>query len=90
MRPAVLLLATFFLLVTSATAQSTKSAAPANKDDCSVAGMVVKLAGSEPLKSASVQLQSVDDRGRSPSTVHTDSGGHFEFKGIQAGAIFCV
>jgi len=85
MRPAVLRLATFFLLVTPATAQSTKTAAAANKDDCSVAGMVVKLAGSEPLKSASVQLQNVDDRGRSPSTVHTDSGGHFELKGIQAG-----
>ena len=85
MRPAVLLLATFFLLVTAATAQSTKTAAAANKDDCSVAGMVVKLAGSEPLKSATVQLQNVDDRGRSPSTVHTDSGGHFELKGIQAG-----
>jgi hypothetical protein len=85
MRPAVLPLATFFLLVTSAAAQSTKTADAANKDDCSVAGMVVKLAGSEPLKSASVQLQNVDDRGRSPSTVHTDSGGHFEFKGIQAG-----
>ena len=85
MRPAVLLLATFFLLVTSATAQSTKTADAANKDDCSISGMVVKLAGSEPLKSASVQLQSTDDRGSSPTTVHTDSGGHFELRGIQAG-----
>lgn len=51
---------------------------------CSVAGMVVKLAGSEPLKSATVRLESVEDHTRTFSS-STDAGGRFEIKGIEAG-----
>jgi hypothetical protein len=80
----------FLLLVTAllacATAgQSPKAAMSANKDECSIAGMVVKLAGSEPLKSASVQLQSTDDKSRKSTTVTTDGSGQFQLKGIQPG-----
>ena len=54
------------------------------KDECSVAGMVVKLAGSEPLRKATVQLNSADDRTRSIST-STDAGGRFQLKGVDPG-----
>ena len=54
------------------------------QNECIVAGMVVKLAGSEPLKSANVQLLNVDDHSRGASTV-TDVGGRFELKGIDPG-----
>jgi protocatechuate 3,4-dioxygenase beta subunit len=57
---------------------------PKKKEDCSIAGMVVKLAGSEPLKRATIQLESTDDRTHSISTV-TDAGGRFQLKGIAAG-----
>jgi len=46
--------------------------------------MVVKLAGSEPLKTATVQLQSLQDLARTISVV-TDVGGRFELKGIDPG-----
>jgi hypothetical protein len=46
--------------------------------------MVVKLVGSEPLKSASVQLLNMDDHSRGAST-GTDAGGRFELKGIDPG-----
>jgi Carboxypeptidase regulatory-like domain len=54
------------------------------QNECSVAGIVVKLAGSEPLKSANVQLLNMDDHSRGASTV-TDVGGRFELKGIDPG-----
>lgn len=54
------------------------------KDDCSIAGIVVKLAGSEPLSKASVRLQSMEDRTRAISTV-TNAVGRFELKGIDPG-----
>ncbi len=68
----------------SATAQAPKATPTAKKDQCSIAGMVVKLAGSEPLRKARVRLQSVDDRTHSIG-VTTDSGGHFELKGLDPG-----
>lgn len=46
--------------------------------------MVVKLAGSEPLRNARIQLASQDDHAESHSTV-TDAGGRFELKGIDPG-----
>lgn len=67
-----------------ATAQSQKATRTPRKDECSIAGMVVKLAGSEPLKRAIIQLESTDDRTHSISTV-TDASGHFQLKGIDAG-----
>src|SRR5258708_28718855 len=54
------------------------------EDECSVAGMVVKLAGSEPLTKARVHLQNMDDRSRAISTV-SNAGGRFELKGIDPG-----
>ncbi len=54
------------------------------KDECSIAGMVVKLASSEPLTKARVHLQSMEDRTRAISTV-TNAGGRFELKGIDPG-----
>jgi protocatechuate 3,4-dioxygenase beta subunit len=54
------------------------------KDECSIAGLVVKLAGSEPLTKATVHLQSMEDRTRAVSTV-TNAGGRFELKGIDPG-----
>ena len=81
-------LAVFCLLVAaidSAQVSSGNPSAPRPKtEECSVSGMVVKLAGSEPLKTATVQLQSQDDRAQSNSAV-TDVGGRFEIKGINPG-----
>jgi hypothetical protein len=61
---------------------------PANvtpkKDECSIAGMVVKLAGSEPLRKVTVQLESADDRTRSIFT-STDAGGRFQLKRLDPG-----
>src|SRR5437667_11449881 len=53
-------------------------------EECSVSGMVVRLAGGEPLKGASVQLQNLENRPQTSSTV-TDAGGRFEMKGIDPG-----
>jgi hypothetical protein len=63
--------------------QSSPSAIP-KKDECSIAGMVVKLAGSEPLTKARVHLQSMEDQTRAISTV-TNADGRFELKGIDPG-----
>jgi len=86
----VLLGVTVTVATNSASAQSSKNTPPVNAtagkaDDCSVAGTVVKLAGSEPLRNAIVVMQSMDDRTRTASTVHTDSGGRFLLKGILPG-----
>ena len=53
-------------------------------DECAILGMVVKLAGSEPVKTATVQLQSLQDLRHTVSVV-TDVGGRFELKGIDPG-----
>jgi len=78
---------TFCGLAPSAVAQSSARApgtGTLKKDECSVAGMVVKLAGSDPLRKATVQLNSADDRARSIST-STDAGGRFQLKGLDPG-----
>jgi len=77
--PLVLLLLPYL-----SSAQAPKSTPPPKTDECKISGMVVKLAASEPLRKAKVQLQSADDRTHSTSIV-TDSSGHFELKGIQPG-----
>ncbi len=77
----VLLLVMLFPLAASAQTSSTPSAL---KEKCSLSGMVVKLADSEPLRRARVILQSADDRTRS-SSVLTDAAGRFQFKGIDPG-----
>ena len=83
----LLILAFPFLFPAMASAQSAPGNPPLLKpktDECSISGMVVKLAGSEPLKTATVQLQSLEDLAHSISVV-TDMGGRFELKGISSG-----
>ena len=66
-------------------AQTRATAADASEAaSCSVSGTVVKLAGSMPIKSATVTLESVDDHSRT-SSARTDAGGRFELKGIDPG-----
>jgi hypothetical protein len=74
------------LLAVWASAQVPSSNLPAKpkSDECSISGMVVKLAGGEPLKTATIQLQNLEDHARTTSTV-TDVGGRFELKGIDPG-----
>jgi Carboxypeptidase regulatory-like domain len=81
MKPLLLLVLVFPL---AAAAQSPSTEPASKKEEASVAGMVVKLAGSEPLRKARVMLTSLDDQTRRIS-VTTDSGGRFELKGLQAG-----
>jgi protocatechuate 3,4-dioxygenase beta subunit len=56
----------------------------AKKEECSIAGMVVELAGSEPLKGAKIQLRRIDDRILAISIV-TDVAGRFTLKGLAPG-----
>jgi carboxypeptidase family protein len=77
-------LSLILLVIGSVKAQTPKAQAIPTKDECTIAGMVVKLAGSEPLRKATLQLQNQDDRTRSIST-STDGGGRFELKGIAPG-----
>ena len=78
----------FSLIVAAmASAQTAPGNPPLTKpktDECTVSGMVVKLAGSEPLKTAAVRLQSLQDLAHTISVV-TDVSGRFELKGIEPG-----
>jgi hypothetical protein len=64
--------------------QDSKSAATKKREECSISGTVVMLAGSEPLRKARVHLESIEDRTRSISVV-TDAGGRFELKALDPG-----
>ena len=80
-------LAAFLGLLAASSAAAQAHVVPSDstkQNACSVAGTVVKLAGSVPLKSATVRLQSVADSTRTFSGV-TDAGGRFEIKGIDPG-----
>ena len=72
------------LLFSSITAQSTSAQTPPKKDECRIAGTVVKLAGSEPLKNARIRLLSQDDRTLSRGVV-SDAAGRFDLKGVSPG-----
>ena len=75
------------LLVDIASAQTASSNPPVARpktEECSVSGIVVKLAGGEPVKTATVQLQNLQDLGRTTSVV-TDVSGRFELRGIDPG-----
>jgi protocatechuate 3,4-dioxygenase beta subunit len=63
------------------------SVAASGKDDCAVSGVVLKQSSNEPLKSARVQLRSADEAEFS-TTVVTDAGGTFQFKGIKSGRYY--
>jgi Carboxypeptidase regulatory-like domain len=86
MRYLYLLLVLVLLLTCSTAAQSSEAASPATKDDCSIAGTVVSLTSSSPLKNSLLQLFSADNNSEQESVaLRTDGGGKFEFKGIRAG-----
>jgi protocatechuate 3,4-dioxygenase beta subunit len=72
------------LLGSSGLAQALKTTPTPKQEQCRIAGMVVKLAGSEPLRKTRVSLQSMDDRTRTVVVV-TDTDGRFELKGIDPG-----
>ena len=75
------------LLVDIASAQTASSNPPVARpktEECSVSGIVVKLAGGEPVKTATVQLQNLQDLARTTSVV-TDVSGRFELRGIDPG-----
>jgi len=75
----------FALLIAPAvSAQTSNTNSVPKKEECSIAGMVVKLADSEPLRRARVILHSADDRTRGISTL-TDAAGHFQLKSIEPG-----
>jgi protocatechuate 3,4-dioxygenase beta subunit len=77
----------FLLLSCALGAQEVPSRKPNNtpaKDKCSIAGIVVKLGTSEPLKKAYVYLQKEDDP-MSGYSIHTDAAGHFAILGIDPG-----
>ena len=78
------LLLVILLSARAATAQAAKSAPPPKKEECSIAGMVVKMASSEALRKAQVRLQSLEDPTHVISTV-TDAGGRFQLQGLAPG-----
>jgi len=60
------------------------SVAKPKSDECTISGMVVTLAGNEPLRNTTVELQGLQDLAHTNSVV-TDVGGRFELKGIDPG-----
>lgn len=54
------------------------------KEQCRITGVVVSLAGDQPLKKARIQLQSNEDQTRSIFAI-SDGSGRFELKGIEPG-----
>ena len=82
----VRILPILLLSAVSVPAQTSSLNRPANPkpEESSVSGMVVRLADDEPLKAASVRLQSLENRAQTATAV-TDAGGRFEIKGIDPG-----
>jgi hypothetical protein len=72
------------LFASSVMAQASKTTPTPKQDPCRISGAVVKLAGSEPLRKARLNLLSMDDRTHAVAVV-TDGDGHFEFKGVDPG-----
>jgi hypothetical protein len=84
MKPALLALLGLLAASPAGAQAGNPTSDPAKPSACSVSGLVVKLAGSAPLPSSTVRLQSIDDHTRTFSGV-TDLGGRFEVKGIDPG-----
>jgi len=74
----------FLLLPHFSFAQAPKNTSAPKTDECKISGIVVKLAGSEPLRKAHVYLRSADDDTRGISIV-TGSDGRFQLKGLAPG-----
>jgi hypothetical protein len=75
-----------FLIASSVLGQgrSQDSANKPKQETCTVSGMVVKLAGSAPLKSAKVDLRSVEDQTHAYAAT-TDADGRFTLKNVEPG-----
>jgi hypothetical protein len=75
-----------FFIASSASGQgrSQDSGNKPKQETCIVSGMVVKLAGSVPLKSAIVRLNSVEDRTHAYAAT-TDADGRFTLKNVAPG-----
>jgi protocatechuate 3,4-dioxygenase beta subunit len=80
------LLAIAVFLIPSCVAQvPDRSSGPRSpENECGISGTVVKLAEDEPLRKATVQLQSLDDPDRTMAAI-TDGDGRFELKRIEPG-----
>ena len=83
MKRLLLFLSIVSLAASSARAQ--KDSKTAKEDLGSISGIVVKMAGSVPLRKARAWLQSTDDPRRSVSAI-TDAAGKFTLKEIEPGA----
>ena len=81
----MLVLLLVFLIAPAVSGQTSNTTSVPKKEECSIAGTVVKLADSEPLRRARVSLWSADDRTRRISVL-TDPAGHFKLQGIQPGS----
>jgi Carboxypeptidase regulatory-like domain len=79
----ILILPLALLLALSVCAQ--KNSKPPKEDNCSLSGIVVKMADSAPLRKAKLVLKSVDDRHRIVGAV-TNAEGHFALKDVEPGA----
>lgn len=77
--------ATFAQSNPSTPSASANPAANAKELDCTIAGSVIALAASVPIRNALVTLHDSDDRTRTPVTIKSDAGGKFRFNGIVAG-----
>jgi hypothetical protein len=87
MRKKTLLCASITVLLASfASAQGSPqdSAKKPKQETCTVSGMVVKLDGSAPLKSARVELRNAEDYSRAYAAT-TDAGGRFTLKNVERG-----
>jgi Carboxypeptidase regulatory-like domain len=72
-------------LLSALSAYAQKNSKPPKEDNCSVSGIVVKMADSAPLRKAKLVLKSVDDRHRIVGAV-TNAEGHFALKDVEPGA----
>lgn len=80
----ILLLLSLLLPPCLARSQAPKNPELRKEDLCKISGLVVKLAGGEPLRKTRVLLRSEEERTRTISAV-TDAGGRFALKGIEPG-----
>jgi hypothetical protein len=78
------LIVVFLTSFASAQGRSQDSANKPKQETCTISGMVVKLDGSAPLKSARVELSSVEDRTHAYAAT-TDADGRFTLKNVERG-----
>jgi hypothetical protein len=74
-----------FLVVLVALQLASAQSSPASTKKASIAGMVVKEPGSEPLKKVVVQIVAENQRVGGNYTAATDSNGHFQVDNVEPG-----